>query len=68
MFFISKKKFENEVRSRVEQEMWKKEENMCRAEEMREFYRKMERLEMRLEKIEAMHDVPTNMTTAPTRW
>ena len=65
MFFITKKKFENEVRSRVEREICKMEENRYRAEEFRDFHRRCERLELRIEKLEEMHGVPTNLTTMP---
>ena len=68
MFFITKKQFENEVRSRVEKELCKMEENRYRADELREFHQRMNRLEVRLEKVEEMHGIPTNMTAVPTRW
>ena len=66
MFFISKKKFENEVRSRVEQELCKMEERRYRADEIRDVHRRCEMLERRLEKIEAMHNFSTNLTASPT--
>lgn len=68
MFFITKKQFENEVRSRVEKELCKMEENRYRADELRECHQRMNRLEVRLEKVEEMHGIPTNMTAVPTRW
>lgn len=52
MIFITKKRFENEVRSRVEQELCKMEEARYRADEIREIHRRIDRMEMRLEKAE----------------
>ena len=66
MIFISKKRFENEVRSRVEQELCKMEENRWRAEEIRELNNRINRLETRLEKVEEMHGIPTNVKAVPT--
>ena len=66
MIFISKKQFENEVRSRVEKELCRMEENRYRADEIREVHRRCEILERRLEKIEAMHNFPSNMTASLT--
>ena len=66
MIFITKKKLENEVRSRVEKELCLREENRYRSEEIRELHKRCERLEMRLEKVEKMHDIPTDLSTKPT--
>lgn len=65
MVFISKKKFEKEVRSRVEKEICKMEKHRYRADEIRELHRMRERLEIRIEKLEEMHGIPTNLTTVP---
>ena len=64
MIFISKKRFENEVRSRVEQELCKMEENRYREFEIRELNNRINRLEIRIEKVEETHGIPTNMKTA----
>ena len=61
MIFITKKKFEEEVRSRVEKELCRNEEARWRADEIREVHKRCERLEMRLEKLEGLHQIPTNM-------
>ena len=61
MIFISKKRFENEVRSRVEMERCKMEENRWRADEIREIHNRINRYEDRLEKVEEMHGIPTNL-------
>ena len=61
MIFISKKRFENEVRSRVEMELCKMEENRWRADEIREIHNRINRYEDRLEKVEEMHGIPTNL-------
>ena len=68
MIFITKKKFENEVRSRVEQELCKMEENRWRADEIREIHNRINRYEDRLEKVEVMHGIPTNMTAVTPKW
>ena len=62
MFFITKKKFENEVRYKVDQELCRIEENRYRANEIREVHKRVERLEMRLEKVEEKCGIPTNLT------
>ena len=67
MIFISKKRFENEVRCRVEQELCKMEENRWRADEIREVHKRIDRLQMRLEKVEQMHVITDNITVAPNR-
>lgn len=64
MFFITKKKFENEVRSRVEKEICKIEENRWRQDEIRDIYRRMERMEIRIEKVEDKCGIPTNLHSA----
>ena len=61
MIFISKKRFENEVRSRVEMELCKMEENRWRVDEIREIHNRINRYEDRLEKVEEMHGIPTNL-------
>lgn len=66
MIFISKKRFENEVRSRVDQELCKIEENRYRTDEIREVHNRINRLEIRLEKIEEQHGIPTNVKAVPT--
>lgn len=67
MIFISKKRFENEVRSRVEQELCKMEEARYRADEIREVHKRIDRLQMRLEKVEQMNGITDNITVAPNR-
>ena len=62
MFFITKKKFEEEVSSRVEKELCRNEEIRLRADEIREVHKRCVRLEMRLEKLEGLHQVPTNLS------
>ena len=61
MIFITKKRFENEVRSRVDQELGRIEESRMRTDDIREVYRRCERLEMRLEKVEEKCGIPTNL-------
>ena len=63
MFFITKKKFENEVRSRVEKEICRIEENRYRADEIREIHNRICRLELRVEKVEDKCGIPTNLST-----
>ena len=60
MIFITKKRFENEVRSRVDQELCRIEENRNRAYEIREIHNRIGRLEMRLEKAEELLGIPKN--------
>lgn len=61
MIFITKKRFENEVRSRVDQELFRIEENRHRAEEIREIHNRIGLLEMRLEKAEELLGIPTSL-------
>lgn len=68
MIFITKKRFENEVRSRVDQELCRMEENRIRTDEIREVYRRCERLEMRLEKVEEKCEIPTNLHAVVTNY
>ena len=68
MIFISKKRFENEVRSRVEKELCRMEENRYRNDKIREVHKRCERLEMRLEKVEEMHGIPTNLHSVSPSW
>lgn len=67
MIFISKKRFENEVRCRVEQELCKMEENRYREFEIRELNNRINRLEIRIEKVEEMHGIPTSAKAVPTK-
>ena len=64
MFFMTKKKFEEEVRSRVEKEIIRMEENRYRMDELREIHNRIGRLEMRLEKVEIKCDITTNLHDA----
>ena len=71
MIFITKKRFEEEVRSRLENEICKMEEKRYRADEIREIHRRIGRLEMRLEKVEDKCGIPTNLhaeCVAPKGW
>ena len=64
MIFISKKQFENAVRSRVDEELRRMEDERFRADSIREAHMRCARLEERLEKIEAMHSFSRDMTAS----
>ena len=64
MIFITKKKFEEEVCSRVEKELCRMEENRYRNNEIGELHNRCGHLERRLEKLEGLHQIPTNMKPA----
>ena len=59
---ISKKRFEKEVRERTEQELKKFYEMREREDRERDFYRMLDRLQMRIEKVEEKVGIPTNLT------
>ena len=61
MIFITKKHFEREMRERVEKEFAKFFENQRKNDELREVHNRICSMEMRLEKIEEMHGIPTNL-------
>lgn len=63
MIFISRKKFEREVRERTELELKKFFEMRDREDRERELFRKHCSLESRIEKIEEKIGIPTNLTS-----
>ena len=62
MVFISKKRFEAEVRSRIEELMVKEEERRWRADEIREVHQRIGRLERLVYEIADKCEIPTNKT------
>ena len=62
MIFISKKRFEKEVRERTELELKKFYEMRDREDREREIFRVMDRLKLRIEKVEEKVGIPTNLT------
>lgn len=61
MIFITKKQFEREMRERVEQELCKHYENQHKQDQIREIHNRIGQMEIRLEKVEEMHGIPTNL-------
>ena len=61
MIFISKKKFEREVRERTKLELEKFFKMRDREDRERELFRKISSLECRIEKIEEKNGIPTNL-------
>ena len=71
MIFITKKRFEEEVRTRLEKEICEMEQKQYRADEIREIHQRIWRLETRLEKVEDKCGIHTNLhaeCVAPKGW
>ena len=62
MVFISRKKFEKEVRERTELELKKFHEMRDKEERERELFRLLDRLSFRIEMVEEKVGIPTNLT------
>ena len=61
MIFISKKRFEREVRERTELELKKFFDMRDKEDRERELFRKIGSLELRVEKIEEKNGIHTNL-------